>query len=87
MLWEMDFKKVVALSTSIHLRIILLMLVVRGSGLAIVHIAVHALFKSLLFVAVGLIILVNVHDQDYRGVLGLGGLFSVVRGVVVLRRV
>nr|YP_010269815.1 NADH dehydrogenase subunit 5 [Pomphorhynchus laevis]AFI44249.1 NADH dehydrogenase subunit 5 [Pomphorhynchus laevis] len=86
-LWEMDFKSVVALSTSIHLSIILLMLVVSGSGLAMVHMAVHALFKSLLFVAVGLIILVNMHDQDYRGVLGLGGLFSVVSGMVVLSSV
>lgn len=86
-LWEIDFKKVVALSTSIHLRVMLLILVARGTGLAMMHMAVHALFKRLLFVAVGVIILISYHDQDYRGVLGLGGEFSAVSGVVVLRRV
>nr|YP_010258307.1 NADH dehydrogenase subunit 5 [Pomphorhynchus tereticollis]AFJ14718.1 NADH dehydrogenase subunit 5 [Pomphorhynchus tereticollis] len=86
-LWEMDFKKVVGLSTSIHFKIMLLMLVVSGMGLAMVYMVVHALFKSLLFVAVVYIILLNTHDQDYRGVLGLGGLFSVVSGMVVLSSV
>nr|AFJ14694.1 NADH dehydrogenase subunit 5 [Pomphorhynchus laevis] len=86
-LWEMDFKKVVALSTSIHLSVMLLMLVASGTGLAMMHMAVHALFKSLLFVAVGVIIMMSWHDQDYRGVLGLGGEFSAVSGVVVLSSV
>nr|AFJ54203.1 NADH dehydrogenase subunit 5 [Pomphorhynchus sp. TP-2012] len=86
-LWEMDFKEVVALSTSIHLSVMLLMLVASGTGLAMMHMAVHALFKSLLFVAVGVIILMSCHDQDYRGVLGLGGEFSAMMGVVVLSSV
>nr|YP_010258331.1 NADH dehydrogenase subunit 5 [Pomphorhynchus rocci]AFJ54215.1 NADH dehydrogenase subunit 5 [Pomphorhynchus rocci] len=83
-LWEMDFKKVVALSTYIHLAVMVLMLVVCGCGLMVSHMSLHAMFKSLLFVSVGLIIVMQSHDQDYRGLLGGSGSFSGVTGSVVL---
>nr|YP_010258319.1 NADH dehydrogenase subunit 5 [Pomphorhynchus bulbocolli]AFJ54191.1 NADH dehydrogenase subunit 5 [Pomphorhynchus bulbocolli] len=86
-LWEMDFKKVVALSTSIHLAVMVLMLVVCGCGLMVSHMSLHAMFKSLLFVSVGLIILMQSHDQDYRGLLGGSGGFSGVTGLVLLSSV
>nr|WKY96616.1 NADH dehydrogenase subunit 5 [Longicollum sp. (in: thorny-headed worms)] len=85
-IWEMDFKKVVALSTSIHLALMVLMLVEVGSRLVLSHMSFHAMFKSLLFVAVGLVILMSSHDQDHRGVMGGSGYFGAV-GVVVLSSV
>jgi len=71
-IWESDFKKVVALSTSVHLALILAIYAVVGGIFIGVHISYHALFKSLLFVGVGILILVLIHDQDIRGVRRFG---------------
>lgn len=63
---ETDFKKLIALSTLSHLGFILTAL---GSGLvqlAFFHLLAHALFKSLLFMCIGDIIIALQHSQDAR---------------------
>nr|QKK36829.1 NADH dehydrogenase subunit 5 [Sphaerirostris lanceoides] len=80
---EADFKKVVAYSTSMHLGLMLVMAVCVSWWFMGVHMSLHAFFKSLLFVGVGCVILVMIHDQDFRGFM-VGGSVSASIGVVVL---
>lgn len=65
-LFEVDLKKIVALSTLRHLGFICLA-IFRGSiTLAYLHLLSHALFKSLLFMSVGELIFTGYHYQDSR---------------------
>ena len=83
-LWECDFKKVVALSTSIHLAIILMIgFIVRWVFISM-HMGLHAFFKRLLFVGVGLLIILLLHDQDFRGS-RRGGIFRAWCGALIVR--
>nr|QDM37028.1 NADH dehydrogenase subunit 5 [Centrorhynchus milvus] len=83
---EMDFKKVVAFSTSMHLGLMVVIAVVVSWWFMGVHMGFHAFFKSLLFMGVGLGIMVMVHDQDFRGSV-VGGAAGVVVGLVVVSSV
>nr|UTM92285.1 NADH dehydrogenase subunit 5 [Bolbosoma vasculosum] len=80
---EMDFKKVVAYSTSMHLGLMLCMALWIGWLFMSVHMELHAFFKSLLFIGVGFVILIVCHDQDYRG-FSMGGSASGLVGVLVI---
>lgn len=63
---ELDLKKLVALSTLSHLGFIGISIFSGALSLAFLHLFSHALFKSLLFVSVGGLILVVSHTQDAR---------------------
>jgi len=63
---ELDLKKLVALSTLRHLGFIGIRIFRGSTRLAFLHLFSHALFKSLLFVSVGGIIMVMGHSQDAR---------------------
>ncbi len=63
---ELDLKKLVALSTLSHLGFIGIRIFSGAVRLAFIHLFSHALFKSLLFVSVGGLILVVRHSQDAR---------------------
>ena len=63
---EIDIKKLVALSTLSHLGFIGLSIFSGAVNLAFLHLISHALFKSLLFMAVGEMILLSGHSQDSR---------------------
>jgi NADH:ubiquinone oxidoreductase subunit 5 (subunit L)/multisubunit Na+/H+ antiporter MnhA subunit len=65
-LFEVDLKKLIALSTLSHLGFIRLALFSGLVGLAFFHLLVHALFKSLLFMAIGDIMIRQSHCQDVR---------------------
>ena len=74
-IFETDFKKLIALSTLRHLGFIALSF---SSGLLYLrffHLLVHAIFKSLLFIAIGDIIVNLRHSQDSR-YLSLGSLYT-----------
>nr|YP_009121986.1 NADH dehydrogenase subunit 5 [Southwellina hispida]AIO11162.1 NADH dehydrogenase subunit 5 [Southwellina hispida] len=81
--FEMDFKKVVAYSTSMHLGLMLCMAVWVSWVYMGLHMELHAFFKSLLFIGVGLVIMMIMHDQDFRGFM-TGGLVGSVVGVLVM---
>lgn len=49
------------------------------------HIGLHAVFKRLLFVGVGLVIIIVFHDQDFRGMV-FGGEWAGVLVIVILSR-
>lgn len=65
-IFEVDIKKLIALSTLSHLGFIGLAFSVGLSDLAFFHMLTHALFKSLLFMCMGDIIVNRFHAQDIR---------------------
>lgn len=63
---ECDMKKIIALSTLRQLGIIVTRLGLNLPTIAFIHIAIHALFKALLFIAAGRLINIHDHSQDLR---------------------
>merc|ERR1712212_140747 len=63
---ETDMKKVIALSTLSQLGVIMISLALGLPTLAFFHLLTHALFKALLFMAVGSLIYIFSHKQDMR---------------------
>ena len=64
--FEVDFKKLIALSTLRHLGFISIAFSLGLLHLSFFHLLVHALFKSLLFMTMGDIIINLNHSQDAR---------------------
>nr|AHJ39831.1 NADH dehydrogenase subunit 5 [Haematopinus asini]AHY04292.1 NADH dehydrogenase subunit 5 [Haematopinus asini] len=64
-LGEFDLKKIVALSTMMHLGIMVLFVSVGSSSAALVHLSFHAFFKSALFMLSGILIHLS-GAQDVR---------------------
>ena len=69
--FEVDLKKIVALSTLSQLGIIMLSLAMGYHSLAFFHLLRHALFKALMFMRVGRVIHLSGDSQDLRDVGGL----------------
>jgi len=84
-LFEYDFKKLIALSTLRHLGFILIGF---GAGLLkfrFFHLLVHALFKRLLFLRFGGLILAQNHAQDGRYI-GIAALTNKNRSQIMIFR-
>nr|YP_007183166.1 NADH dehydrogenase subunit 5 [Macracanthorhynchus hirudinaceus]CCA94498.2 NADH Dehydrogenase subunit 5 [Macracanthorhynchus hirudinaceus] len=64
---EEDVKKVVALSTLMHLGIMMSMIAMGMWYWAYVHMMLHAIYKSLLFVSVGVVLVNMAHEQSFGG--------------------
>jgi len=64
--FEVDLKKVIALSTLRQLGIIILILSVGGYFICIFHLVVHAMFKALIFMCAGFFIYTSGGIQDSR---------------------
>lgn len=69
--FEVDMKKIVALSTLSQLGVIMFSLSLGCYALAFFHLVSHALFKALLFVGVGCVIHNHSDCQDFRMIGGL----------------
>jgi NADH-ubiquinone oxidoreductase chain 5 len=65
-LWEKDLKKVVALSTLRHLGLMITSCSLVGPIFGFFHLIMHAIFKALLFINIGYLILSRGHNQDRR---------------------
>nr|YP_009131469.1 NADH dehydrogenase subunit 5 [Oasisia alvinae]AIL54829.1 NADH dehydrogenase subunit 5 [Oasisia alvinae] len=63
---EMDMKKVIALSTLSQLGLMMMSLALGMPSLTLFHLLTHALFKALLFITAGSVILYASHNQDLR---------------------
>src|SRR5574343_1165597 len=65
-LFEKDLKKVVALSPLRHLGLIITSCALVGPLFAFIHLIMHAIFKALLFINMGYLIIRRNHNQDSR---------------------
>lgn len=74
-IFEKDLKKLIALSTLSHLGFICMAFSLGLLSLAFFHLLSHALFKSLLFIAIGDIMINLTHSQDIR-YLSSGSLYT-----------
>nr|DAZ85774.1 TPA_asm: NADH dehydrogenase subunit 5 [Piscicola geometra] len=63
---ENDMKKIVALSTLSQLGLMMTTLSMGMLNLCFMHMVVHAMFKAMLFICVGILINYNSHSQDLR---------------------
>ncbi len=74
---QTDIKRVVAYSTLSQLGYMTVALGVSAYSVAIFHLATHAFFKALLFLAAGSVIIAMHHEQDMRRMGGLRRLMPV----------
>nr|WOG34359.1 NADH dehydrogenase subunit 5 [Laelaps sp. 1 JO-2023a] len=65
-LFEMDMKKIIALSTLSQLGVMMMILSSKNFEMAIFHLLTHALFKACLFLCAGAIIHSSLNWQDIR---------------------
>nr|YP_005089258.1 NADH dehydrogenase subunit 5 [Flustra foliacea]AEX16063.1 NADH dehydrogenase subunit 5 [Flustra foliacea] len=65
-IFEMDLKKVIALSTLSQLGVMMMALGLGSPGVSFFHLLSHALFKALLFICAGTLIHSNADNQDIR---------------------
>nr|YP_010373160.1 NADH dehydrogenase subunit 5 [Aldisa cooperi]UPI11626.1 NADH dehydrogenase subunit 5 [Aldisa cooperi] len=70
--YENDIKKIIALSTLSQLGVMVFSLGMNFPSLALFHLYTHALFKALLFLAAGHILMVTFGVQDIRSMGGVG---------------
>nr|APU89550.1 NADH dehydrogenase subunit 5 [Porcellionides pruinosus] len=81
-MFEVDFKKVVALSTLSQLGVMVTTLSMGFVNLAFIHLLMHAIFKALLFMCSGKVIHMVGGNQDIRKMGGL--MFNIpITGVVM----
>ena len=63
---ENDLKKIIALSTLRQLRLIFVILIIGFIEISLIHLLIHAIFKRLLFLCIGLVIHRFFNEQDIR---------------------
>jgi NADH-ubiquinone oxidoreductase chain 5 len=68
---EFDIKKLIAYSTIRHVSLIMYILGFKLYKVVYFHLNIHAIFKSLIFICFGFVILASFHSQDKRLVLFL----------------
>jgi len=77
---EIDIKKLIAYSTIRHVALIIYLLRFRLYKVVYFHLNVHAIFKSLIFICFGFVILSSFHSQDKRivSLLNLNPLIKII---------
>jgi len=82
--FEIDLKKIIALSTLSQLGVIIIILSRGYNDFAVFHIFTHAIFKAMLFLCAGTIIHGLAGCQDIRSMGLFSSLSPLVRGLTVL---
>nr|AFQ97017.1 NADH dehydrogenase subunit 5 [Macrotrachela quadricornifera] len=75
---EMDMKKLIAYSTMNHVSLMMFMLSYKLFKVTYFHLNVHAMFKSLMFMCFGFVMLSSYHSQDKRLVF-MGNLNPIIK--------
>lgn len=84
--YENDLKKIIALSTLRQLGVIVFSLGLGLPCLSLFHLYTHALFKALLFIAAGHVLISSFGSQDIRLLGGLGRLLPYTGVIFGVRR-
>lgn len=84
--YENDLKKIIALSTLSQLGVIVFCLGLGLPSLALFHLYTHALFKALLFMAAGHILIASFGSQDIRLLGGVGVTMPLTSVIFNIRR-
>lgn len=84
--YENDIKKIIALSTLSQLGVIVFSLGINLPALGLFHLYTHALFKALLFLAAGHILMVTFGVQDIRIIGGVGVIIPLTCVIFNIRR-
>nr|AJR33121.1 NADH dehydrogenase subunit 5 [Cyrtophora moluccensis] len=71
--WEMDLKKIIALSTLSQIAMMMFAISLGSTIMAFFHLIIHALFKSMMFLCAGSII----HSSSYQDMRLMGTMLSV----------
>nr|YP_009240932.1 NADH dehydrogenase subunit 5 [Neoscona adianta]ALF63166.1 NADH dehydrogenase subunit 5 [Neoscona adianta] len=66
--WEMDMKKIIALSTLSQIAMMMFAISLGSISLAFFHLIIHALFKSMMFLCAGIMI----HSSTYQDMRNMG---------------
>nr|YP_010252258.1 NADH dehydrogenase subunit 5 [Desis jiaxiangi]QTX95131.1 NADH dehydrogenase subunit 5 [Desis jiaxiangi] len=66
--WEQDMKKIIALSTLSQIAMMMFAIAMKSSTLAFLHLIIHALFKSMMFLCAGIMI----HNSSYQDMRMMG---------------
>jgi NADH-ubiquinone oxidoreductase chain 5 len=66
LLFEADMKKLIAYSTMNHVSLIIYLLSIQLFKVVYFHLNIHAIFKSLIFMCFGFVMLSSFHRQDKR---------------------
>nr|YP_009691842.1 NADH dehydrogenase subunit 5 [Argiope perforata]QEG58622.1 NADH dehydrogenase subunit 5 [Argiope perforata] len=66
--WEMDMKKIIALSTLSQIAMMMFAIALGSTILAFFHLIIHALFKSMMFLCAGIMI----HSSSYQDMRSMG---------------
>jgi len=77
---EIDMKKLIAYSTMRHVSLIIYLLRFKLYKVVYFHLNIHAMFKSLIFICFGFVILSSYHRQDKRlvGLINLNPIIKIV---------
>ena len=84
--FENDIKKIIALSTLRQLGVIVFSLGINLPALGLFHLYTHALFKALLFLAAGHILIIRFGVQDIRSIGGVGVIIPLTCVIFNIRR-
>lgn len=82
--FEVDIKKIIALSTLSQLGLIIIILSIGMPALAFFHLITHAMFKSTLFICGGVIIHISDGSQDSRFISTLSSSSPLLMGIFCL---
>nr|ARX96608.1 NADH dehydrogenase subunit 5 [Xylocopa appendiculata] len=81
--YEIDFKKIIALSTLSQLGFMMSILFLGYKDLAFFHLYIHAMFKSLMFMCAGSYIHYNYSIQDVRDYSGMMSIYPI-KGLIFI---
>nr|QNV12128.1 NADH dehydrogenase subunit 5 [Araneus diadematus] len=70
--WEMDMKKIIALSTLSQIAMMMFAISLGSTILAFFHLIIHALFKSMMFLCAGMMI----HTSSYQDMRNMGTILN-----------